>query len=75
MRHRFRWSLAALGAAAGLLALAGCSGGSQLSQQEMNQIKQGPPREMPPEARQMMERAKAGVPAGPGSAARPPATR
>jgi hypothetical protein len=63
--------LAALGAVAGLAALGGCKGDSQFSKQESAEIKQGPPREMPPQAQQMMRQAKGSVPSGPqGSATR-----
>jgi hypothetical protein len=41
--------------------LAGCKSDSQFSKKEIEQFKQGPPKEMPPEARKMLEEAtKAG---------------
>jgi hypothetical protein len=35
--------------------LAGCQKGNELSEKEVQQVKQGPPPEMPAEARQVME--------------------
>lgn len=47
--------------------LTGCSRDAQFSEQEMQQFKQGPPKEMPPEARRLFEKAmQKGAPRGPG---------
>ncbi len=37
--------------------LAGCKGDAQLSNKEIEQFKSGPPKEMPPEAKAMFEKA------------------
>lgn len=62
-----------LGALAALLVgggvLAGCKPDAQLSKQEVEQFKQGPPREMPAEARQILERQRGGQGAPTGAAA------
>jgi len=47
---------------AGGCLLAGCKGDAQFSDKEIQQMKQGPPKEMPPQARAMFEKAmKAGT--------------
>lgn len=47
--------------------LTGCSRDAQFSGKELEQFKQGPPKEMPPEARRLFEKAmQKGVPRGPG---------
>jgi len=65
MNHRFPWMR--LTAACCLLAslpfVAGCKGDAQLSQQEVQQLKSGPPAEMPPEGRAAMQKASQAPPA------------
>jgi len=52
-------------------ALSGCKGGAEFSQKEMEQFKQGPPKEMPAEARQRMQTMPNGPRQG-GPGPRPP---
>ncbi len=58
----------------GASCLVGCSGGgSSFSKSEMQQFKDGPPKEMPPQARAMFEQAGKKPPnAGPPGQAAPP---
>jgi hypothetical protein len=66
----FRWQRLGLVLLSLLLVgaiLAGCSRDAQFSEQEVQQFKQGPPKEMPPEAKRLFEKAmQKGVPRGPG---------
>ncbi|NLI00803.1 MAG: hypothetical protein GX446_15080 [Chthonomonadales bacterium] len=48
-------------AAIGVLALAGCKPASQFSDKEMQQLKEGPPAEMPAEARKAMQDMRTGA--------------
>lgn len=51
------------------MTLAGCKSDAQFSQKEMQQLKEGPPKEMPPQARKMFEEA---AKAGAGKPSTPP---
>ncbi len=61
--------LAMLVTGAGALALGGCKSNSQLSDKELQQMREGPPAEMPAEARKAMQ--EMGTRRGPATPPRP----
>ncbi len=74
MREGLAWKFAAVLAAGAVLfgggLMTGCKRDAQLSDQELQQIKQGPPKEMPAEAAAAMRKMGQGGPS-PGTPPRP----